>query len=166
LELTVTVENKSMIRETTSSDKRALLQIVSNSGQFDADGLAHVEATLDTHFTEGSEALWLTADEGEPVGVAYCNPEPVTSGTWNLLMLWTRKDRERQGIGAALVTENEKRLRALGARLLIVETSGLPEFEAARAFYTKCGFFHEATIKDFFAAGDHKLVYTKVVSAS
>jgi GNAT superfamily N-acetyltransferase len=155
-----------MIRETTPSDKGALLQIVQDSGQFDADGLAYVEATLDTHFAEKSGALWLTADDGEPVGVAYCNPEPVTSGTWNLLMLWTRKDREGQGFGAALVAENEKRLRALGARLLIVETSGLPEFETARGFYTKCGFFHEATIKDFFAAGDHKLVYTKSLRAS
>jgi GNAT superfamily N-acetyltransferase len=155
-----------MIRETIPSDKRALLQIVQDSGQFDADGLAHVEATLDAHFAEESGALWLTADDGEPVGVAYCNPEPVTSGTWNLLMLWTRKDREGKGFGAALVAENERRLRALGARLLIVETSGLPEFEAARAFYTKCGFSHEATIKDFFATGDHKLVYTKALSSS
>jgi GNAT superfamily N-acetyltransferase len=154
-----------MIRETKLGDKRALLQIVQDSGQFDADGLAHVEATLDSHFAEDSGALWLTADDGEPIGVAFCNPEPVTVGTWNLLMLWTRKDREGQGFGAALVAEIEKRLRTFGARLLIVETSGLPEFETARAFYTKCGFLHEATIKEFFATGDHKLVYTKALSS-
>jgi ribosomal protein S18 acetylase RimI-like enzyme len=47
------------------------------------------------------------------------------------------------------------------ARLLIVETSGLPDFESARAFYVKCGFTQEARIKNFFAAGDDKIVYTK-----
>ena len=155
-----------MIRETIPSDKHALLRIINDSGQFDSAGLAHVEATIDAHFSENTGALWLTADDGEPVGVSYCNPEPVTSGTWNLLMLWTRKDRTGQGLGAALVAENERRLRALQVRLLIVETSGLPEFSTARAFYTKCGFVHEATIKDFFAAGDDKLVYTKSLAGS
>ncbi len=150
-----------MIRDTAPSDKNAVLQIIKDSGQFDADGLSYVESTLDAHFTENSGALWLTADDGEPVGIAYCNPEPVTSGTWNLLMLWTRKDREGQGFGAALVAEIEQRLRAMDARLLIVETSGMPEFETARAFYAKCGFIREATIKDFFAAGDNKMIYTK-----
>ncbi|OGT74265.1 MAG: GNAT family N-acetyltransferase [Gammaproteobacteria bacterium RIFCSPLOWO2_02_FULL_57_10] len=155
-----------MIRDTSPSDKHALLQIIKDSGQFDDESLLYVESTLDTHLTEGSDSLWLTADDGEPVGVSYCNPEPVTSGTWNLLMLWTRKDREGQGFGAALVAETERRLRAKGARLLIVETSGLPDFATARAFYAKCGFIHEATIKDFFAAGDSKLVYTKLLLQS
>jgi GNAT superfamily N-acetyltransferase len=152
-----------VIRDTSPSDKHAVLQIIKDSGQFDDDGLAYVESTLDAHLSENSGALWLTADDGEPVGISYCNPEPVTSGTWNLLMLWTRKDREGQGFGAALVAQTEQRLRAKGARLLIVETSGLPDFEVARAFYAKCGFVHEATIKDFFAAGDSKLVYTKPI---
>jgi GNAT superfamily N-acetyltransferase len=153
-----------VIRETCLGDKHAVLRIIMDSGQFDDDGLAYVESTLDAHLAEDSGALWLTADDGEPVGVSYCNPEPVTSGTWNLLMLWTRKDREGQGFGAALVAETERRLREKGARLLIVETSGLPDFEVARAFYAKCGFIHEATIKDFFAAGESKLVYTKPIS--
>jgi GNAT superfamily N-acetyltransferase len=153
-----------VIRETCLGDKHAVLRIIMDSGQFDDDGLAYVASTLDAHLAEDSGALWLTADDGEPVGVSYCNPEPVTSGTWNLLMLWTRKDREGQGFGAALVAETERRLREKGARLLIVETSGLPDFEVARAFYAKCGFIHEATIKDFFAAGDSKLVYTKPIS--
>ncbi|WP_218079867.1 GNAT family N-acetyltransferase [Anthocerotibacter panamensis] len=154
-----------MIRETRPSDKEALLRIIEDSGQFDLDGLAHVEAALDGYFAEGSEAIWLTADDGEPVGVVYCNPEPVTSGTWNLLLLWTRKDREGQGFGSALVAQIEAALCIRGARLLIVETSGLPEFETARTFYSKCGFSQEARIQNFFADGDDKLIYTKMLTA-
>jgi hypothetical protein len=78
--------------------------------------------------------LWFTADDGEPVGVAYCAPEAVTDGTWNLLMLWTRPDRSGRGFGSALVGYVEKALIERRARLLIVETSGLPDFETARAF--------------------------------
>ena len=141
-----------------------ILAIVNGSGQFDADGLTHVRNTLEQHVAGARDGIWLTADDGEPVGVAYCAPEAVTIGTWNLLMLWTREDRHGQGHGSALVRHVEKELKGRSARLLIVETSGLSAFAAARGFYTKCGFEHEATIKNFFADGDDKLVFTKSVA--
>lgn len=152
-----------MIRKTIAADFEALMSIIESSGQFDSDGLAHVRSTLEQHLKGGGEDMWLTADDSEPVGVAYCAPEALTEGTWNLLMLWTRKDRAGQGHGSALVKTIEHELAARGARLLIVETSGLPDFETARAFYTKLGFEQEAMIKNFFAAGDDKLIYTKQV---
>ena len=155
-----------VIRPTILADRDAILALVEASGQFDADGLAHVRSTLDSHLAGQDVGLWVTADDGEPVGVAYCVPEPVTSGTWNLLMLWTRDDRHDRGHGTALVRHVERTLRAQQARLLIVETSALPAFATARSFYAKCGFEHEATIKHFFAAGDHKVVFTKILAPS
>jgi GNAT superfamily N-acetyltransferase len=153
-----------VIRKTERADQAALLHIVGQSGQFDEDGLAHVRATLEQHLDGHGDGIWLTADDGEPIGVAYCAPEPVAAGTWNLLMLWTRSDRHNQGHGAALVNQIEQALHARGARLLIVETSGTPGFAPACAFYAKCGFAHEASIRDFFAAGDDKLVFTKLLT--
>lgn len=152
-----------MIRETIRKDTDALLAIVGGSGQFDENALAHVKETLNGYLAGQSDDLWFTADDGEPVGVAYCAPEAVTDGTWNLLMLWTRFDRHGRGLGSALVGHVEKALKNRGARLLIVETSGLPDFETARAFYSKCGFTQEARIRNFFAAGDDKIVYTKLL---
>lgn len=153
-----------MIRPTQKADTPAILQILEESGQFGADGCAHVQAILEAHLASDSDEIWLTADEaddGDVVGVAYCAPEPVANGTWNLLMLWTRANRHRSGVGSALVNQVEHALRQRHARLLIVETSGLPAFAPARSFYAKCGFQHEASIKNFYAAGDDKLVFTK-----
>jgi ribosomal protein S18 acetylase RimI-like enzyme len=155
-----------LIRSTTKTDARAILDIVEESGQFDSDGLAHVQDTLKQHLAGNGEGIWLTADDGEPVGVAYCAPEPVAAGTWNLLMLWTRSDRHGKGHGASLVQQVEHELQSRAARLLIVETSGLPAFAPARSFYAKCGFVHEASIKNFFSAGDDKLVFTKSLAHS
>lgn len=153
-----------MIRNTVAADKETLLEIVRDSGQFDAAALAHVEATLDAHLRGPSDAIWLTARNTEsvdPVGVVFCQPEPVTAGTWNLRMLWTRQARAVRGTGSALVLELERRLHRLGARLLLVETSSLPAFDIAGVFYERCGFVREATIRHFYAQDDHKIVYAK-----
>ena len=150
-----------MIRPTERADSTAVIEMLRASGQFDADGLALVRETLDEHLKSPGPAIWLTADDGDPVGVAYCAPEAVASGTWNLLMLWTRGDRHGRGFGKQLVEHLESRLQERAARLLIVETSGLPAFAVARSFYASAGFKHEATIKSFFSAGDDKLVFTK-----
>jgi ribosomal protein S18 acetylase RimI-like enzyme len=150
-----------MIRHTKAKDTEAIMRMVADSGQFDDEGQGYVRETLENHLEGESGEIWLTADDGEPVGVAYCAPEPVASGAWNLQMLWTRADRNRVGHGDSLVKHLEAELRNRNARLLIVETSGLPDFAPARAFYVKCGFIHEATIRNFFAVGDDKLVFTK-----
>ena len=152
-----------MITPTVSEHRDALLSIIAASGQFDDDGIAHVAGTLDAHLAHPGEAIWLTALQDGPVGVAYCAPEPVTVGTWNLLMLWLAEGYEGRGHGQALVEAVETRLREVGARLLIVETSGLPEFENARRFYDASGFTLEGRVASFFDAGDDKLIYTKAL---
>ena len=48
----------------------------------------------------------------------------------------------------------------------LVETSGLPEFERARAFYRKCGYEEEARIREFYNAGEDKIVFRKALRAS
>jgi len=150
-----------MIKETVIQDQDKLLEIIKNSGQFDEDGLAYVEHTLEEHFPNPENALWYTAHDKTPVGVAYCTPEPMTSGTWNLLMLWVEQGLEGKGFGSSLVAKIEEELKNKNARLLIVETSGLDDFATARSFYEKYGFKREAHIKNFFDEGDDKLVYTK-----
>lgn len=45
-----------MIRPTKKADVPAILQILEESGQFDADGRAHVHAILETHLASNSNA--------------------------------------------------------------------------------------------------------------
>ena len=150
-----------MIRSFVESDTDAILRIIGESGQFDADGIVMISDRISEYLKGGSDSIWLTAFDPAPIGVAYCVPEPAADSVWNLLMLWTRADRHRTGYGAALVGEVERQVQGKEARLLIVETSGLTAFKPARAFYEKCGFQYEATVRDFFSDGDDKLIYTK-----
>lgn len=138
-----------MIRATTGTDKDAIFAIIKDSNQFDENGIAQVEETLGEYLAGESEGFWLTADDGEPVGIAYCSPEPVTDGTWNLLMLWTRRNRYDQGFGSSLVARVEQILTGRDTRLEIVETFGLPYFETARAFTANAASRRRRGLKTF-----------------
>ena len=46
-------------------------------------------------------------------------------------------------------------------RIAIAETSGTPHYESTRKFYAGVGYANEASIKDFYAAGDDLNIFTK-----
>ena len=156
-----------MIRPTTPDDTAAILTLAVTSGLFPPDATDEVASVLASALTGelGPDHIWLTDDDGEPVGVAYYAPERMTDGTWNLYMLAVRPDRQRQGRGAALVRQIEQTLAARSARLLLIETSGLASFQRTRAFYQSLGYDEEARIRDFYKSGDDKVVFRKALPA-
>lgn len=89
----------------------------------------------------------------------------MTTGTWNLLFIAIHPDYQGQGRGTTLIHHVEQTLMARGVRLLLVETSGVPSFERTRRFYRQRGYEQEARIREFYAAGDDKIVYRKALKA-
>ena len=155
-----------MIRPTTPADTDAILALSVSSGLFPADATEEVAGVLAGALGGelGPDHVWVTDDDGGPVGVAYYAPERMTDGTWNLYMIAVRPDRQRQGRGKALVRHVERALAARGARILLIETSGLATFERTRSFYRALGYEEEARIREFYKAGDDKIVFRKALA--
>jgi ribosomal protein S18 acetylase RimI-like enzyme len=80
-------------------------------------------------------------------------------------MIGVRRDRHRQGRGTALLRHVEEDLRTRGQRLLLVETSALPAFDRARAFYLASGYDEEARVRDYFGAGDDMVLFRRALAA-
>ena len=55
----------------------------------------------------------------------------------------------------------EEDLAANGGKIILIETSGKPEYENERKFYTKNGYDVQTIIKDFYRSGDDLYVYRK-----
>lgn len=152
-----------MIRPATPGDTAALKAVIDATGLFPSDML---DGMMAGYFGgDAGDDFWLTDDDGGPVGVGYYAPERMTQGTWNLYLIAVHPDRQGQGRGAALLRHVERALAARGGRVLLVETSGLPSFERARAFYRKCGYEEEARIRDFYQAGEDKVIFRKALAA-
>ncbi|MBD2515925.1 GNAT family N-acetyltransferase [Nostoc sp. FACHB-973] len=164
-----------MIRPTIPNDTTALIALADATGLFQPNQLEELGEMLSDYFggindshslrDAKAERFWITDDDNGAVGVAYCEMERMTDETWNLQLIAIRPDRQGQGRGATLLRYVEQTLMARGGRVLLVETSGTPDFERTRAFYRKCGYEEEARIRDFYQAGADKIVYRKALSA-
>jgi ribosomal protein S18 acetylase RimI-like enzyme len=162
-----------MIRPTMPNDTTALIALADATGLFQPKQLEELGEMLCDYFSGSSDSdslpdgkakrFWITDDDNGVVGVAYCEMERMTDQTWNLQLIAIRPDRQGQGRGATLLHYIEQTLMRCGGRVLLVETSGTPDFERTRAFYRKCGYEEEARIRDFYQAGADKIVYRKAL---
>jgi ribosomal protein S18 acetylase RimI-like enzyme len=101
------------------------------------------------------------AADDELVGYACYGPTPDTDRTFDLY--WIAVDPEAQGSGGGtrLLNEVERRLVGLNARMLVVETSSRPEYAPTRAFYERRGYAEAARMREFYAPGDDRVIFTK-----
>ena len=164
-----------MIRPAKPDDMAAILSIAEAIG-FQPGELKVVNQLLTDYFTDVSsrdslqnnnaERFWLTNDQDndESIGVAYCEPERMTDQTWNLQLIAIHPDYQGQGHGGELLRYVEETLKVRGGRMLLVET--LASFDLAQAFYRKHGYEEEARIRDFYATGEDKVVFRKVLTVN
>jgi GNAT superfamily N-acetyltransferase len=155
-----------MIRSTTPADTTALLTLAEASGLFESAQIGELSAMLSDYFDSENhdDRFWLTDDDKGIVGVAYAELERMTEGTWNLQLIAIHPDRQGQGRGKQLLREVEQVVIQRSGRVLLVETSGMPDFDRVRSFYDHCGYEAEARIRDFYKAGDDKIVYRKALT--
>jgi ribosomal protein S18 acetylase RimI-like enzyme len=111
---------------------------------------------------ERSGYYFLVDKEDEQVLAYSCyGPRALTDRTYDLYWIAVDPHARRGGIGRKLLLATEAAIREMGGRLLIVETSSLPEYAPTRSFYLATGYLLEATLKDFYKEGDDLVIFTK-----
>ncbi|WP_421796334.1 GNAT family N-acetyltransferase [Haliscomenobacter sp.] len=153
----------SNIRKVLYDDLPALKGVIDTSSLFPSEFLDDMIASY--FHQDNNTEFWVTYVEKEPVAVAYFAPERLTNGTYNLYLIAVHADHQGKTIGKSLIEFIEQFLKDRGERILLVETSGLPSFERTRAFYLKNGYTEEARIREFYAAGEDKVIFWKALSS-
>jgi len=148
------------MRPITKKDLPALKAVIDSSELFPSELLD--EMTEEYFTNKASEEIWMTKEvNNTPVGLAFCAPEKMTEGTYNLYLIAVHKNIQGKGLGGEIMLYFETLLKEKGVRILIVETSALPSFKLTRKFYDKLGYTREAVIREFYQKGEDKIVYWK-----
>jgi len=156
-------ERPMKIRLTKQDDIAALQEVLNGTKLFPSEMLPDM---VDGFLSDGeSSDIWLTCKaNGKAVGFCYAAPEELAEGAWNMLAIAILPTEQGKGFGGAIARHLEVELKKRGQRILIADTSSTDEFAQTREFYRKNGYSEEARIRDFWAAGDDKVVFWKSLS--
>ena len=147
------------VRAITPQDLPALKAVIKTNDLFPSQMLD--EMMSDYFNNSDSKDIWFTYEQDEPVAIAYCAPEKMTEGTWNLYLIAVHPEHQGKGYGTSMMNYIERLLADRGERILLVETSGLDSFKKTRSFYRHCGYEEEARIREFYQTGEDKIVFRK-----
>lgn len=111
---------------------------------------------------EKSEYIFAFAEiGGRAIGYICYGPITMTQGRWDLYWIAVHENARRKGIGMMLLEAAAQKMKALGGEYLYSETSSRELYKPTRDFYIKAGFIKAATVPEYYAAGDHKVIYMK-----
>lgn len=152
--------------ELLPADRAPLEQILRSCKFFREDELAVALELIDDRLHKGaaSEYHFLVALSGDRV-VGYCcyGLVPCTVHSYDLYWIVVDPTIHRAGIGRKLVAAGEEHVRKLGGKRVYIETSSRPLYTPTHHFYSSCGYRVEATLREFYAPGDNKVVFSKVL---
>lgn len=152
------------IRYTRREDREAVLALVEATGFFRPAEVEVAREVLDAALAGGEGGHYQSFAAclgGRVVGWVCFGPTPCTEGTFDIYWIAVAREQQGKGIGAALMEYAEGLIAARGGRLAVVETSGRPDYEPTRRFYLGLGYREASRVRDFYAPGDDKVVYTK-----
>ena len=155
-----------MIRPALPTDTPGLLEMATATGvfkPFEVDTLKEVLDDYHSHGADDGHRCFVLEENAAQLGFEYHSAEPMTEGTWTLWWIVVKAHTQGKGIGGRLIQWAEHDAKALGARVIFLQTSGLPHSELTRKFYLKQGYDQEARLRDFYAQGDDQIVFRKAL---
>jgi ribosomal protein S18 acetylase RimI-like enzyme len=156
-----------MFREEVGpSDAKMVRDIVASTGFFHGHEIEVAVELVEERLQEGpgSGYLFLFAEQGgRTVGYSCYGEIACTQGSYDLYWIAVHDDLRGRGIGGLLLQKTEERIAGLGGRAIWVETSGQEKYLPTRKFYLRNGYHEAAVLPEFYAAGDDKVVYVKML---
>lgn len=148
------------------ADVDAVRRLVAATGFFSAGEITLAGELVAERLARGAASgyAFLFADQtGTLAGYTCFGPIPCTTASYDLYWIAVDPTRQRAGLGRQLLARSEALIRAAGGTRVYIETSARPQYAPTHAFYRRCGYHQAAFLADFYAPGDGKLIYCKVL---
>lgn len=152
--------------EVLPEDLNAVRRLVQSTGvfhDFEVDiAVELVEERLRRGEASGYHFIFAENQSGL-AGYTCWGPIACTQGSYDIFWIAVDPGLQGRGLGKLLMQATESRIGHVGGRRIYLETSGRPDYLPTRRFYDRCGYEVIATLPDFYAAGDDKVILVKVL---
>ncbi len=153
-----------LIQLAAPENRDQLLELTAATGVFKPLEIETLGEVLDDYFSinhqhqHQSNAYW---HEDQIIGFNYYAPAAMTDRTWYLYWIAVDPKFQKLGIGRSLMLQAEYQIAQLDGRILFIETSSLPGYDATRSFYLRMGYECTGILKDYYCDGDDMVVFRK-----
>ncbi len=148
-------------------DAQKVRELVAATGYFHADEVAVAEELVTERLRLGEPSgycfLFAEDDSGKLAGYSCFGPTPCTASSYDLYWIAVAPDHQKCGLGRELSRRTEAIIATRGGTRLYAETSNRPQYASTRAFYERTGYTLASLLDDFYAPGDGKATYLKVL---
>lgn len=160
------MKHLSFREELQQQDEEHVAQIVEHTGFFSTDEKSIAVSLVQERLEKGSDCgyFFVFVEEGDHViGYSCYGPIPGTLNGFDLY--WIAVDPEFQGLGAGrrLLDFTEQKVIGMGGARLYAETSSSFQYAPTRSFYENNGFLLKGALADYYAPGDDKMLYVKLL---
>ncbi|GAB4336562.1 MAG: hypothetical protein Kow0089_06970 [Desulfobulbaceae bacterium] len=160
------IHGLAMRQEVVAEDVERVGKLVETTGFFHADEVAVARELVQERLLKGEASgyAFLFAEHyGRLVGYACFGLIPCTSTSYDLYWIAVHPDYQGRGIGRKLLQQTEQLIAGRGGERIYIDTSQRIQYASTRAFYERCGYRQAALLPDFYAPGDGKVIYCRIL---
>jgi len=99
--------------------------------------------------------------QDQPIGYICYGPAPMTEGTYDLYWIVVDPQYQSQGIGSTLLDFLEEVVRQRRGRMILIDTSSIPQYDGTQKFYLSKGFHEVARVPDYYHPGNDRITFCK-----
>ena len=154
-------------RGITIQDRKAIEEILRSTDFFYEFEIQTALEIADATLAKGEEKsgyLWMKiVDDDGFVAFANYAKNDFSTHSWDLFWIAVHQNSRNKKLGSLLLKAVEEDVKKAGGKILWIETSGRPLYASTEAFYQRNGYTLQASLKDFYADGDPKQIYARVL---
>ena len=152
-------------RGLNAADREPLERLIRETAFFNSEEVEVALELIDDGLANGDSSHYRfnVAEMDDVAGYACWGPIPGTVASADLYWIVVHPEHQGRGIGAALLQAAEAWMASVGRTRVYVETSTRAQYDPTRRFYLACGYGLAAELADFYAPGDGKAIFLKVL---
>jgi len=154
-------------RGITAADRKAIEEILRSTDYFYEFEIQTALEIADATLAKGEEKsgyIWMKiVDDDGFIAFANYAKNDFSTHSWDLFWIAVHQNSRNKKLGSLLLKAVEEDVKKAGGKILWIETSGRPLYASTEAFYQRNGYTLQASLKDFYAEGDPKQIYARVL---
>ncbi|MGE3181316.1 MAG: N-acetyltransferase family protein [Phycisphaerae bacterium] len=150
-----------------TSDVAAIRTIVAQTNMFtpaEVDIAAELAQDAADKGNASDYSFLIAEREGKVVGYACYGPIACTLASFDLYWIAVEPDCQGTGLGKKLLAATEAAVREVGGTRIYIDTAGRDAYIPTRKFYESQQYARVATLPDFYAPDDAKVIYSKTLA--